>query len=142
MNQLSFTQQIHLAKDIGFIALGSPERMTKRAGALPSIQTMEDVVRRLSEPSDKIVAYLFDVIRVSDHTIDSLANFGFTQEILNAVEAVTMREGESYTMCVIRARKNIVGRRVMLEYLRENIRKCKSTADLLKHSRAVVNLVG
>lgn len=142
MNQLSNTQQIHIAKDIAFIALGSAERPTKRAGALPSIQAMEDVVRRLSEPADKIVAYLFDVIRVSDHTLDSLACLGFTQEILNAVESVTMRDDESYTMCVIRARKNIVGKRVMIEYLRENIKKCKSTSDLLKHSRAVVNLVG
>ena len=61
---------------------------------------------------ERIVAVLHDVVEDTDWTLDQLRREGFSESVLEALEAVTKREGESYENFVRRAAKNPIGRTV------------------------------
>ena len=61
---------------------------------------------------ERIVAVLHDVVEDTDCTFDRLRTEGFAESVLEALDAVTRREGESYEDFVQRAAKNPIGRNV------------------------------
>jgi hypothetical protein len=139
MSTITNEEQIDIARGLMHMALGVRRA---KGGATTLVQQAEDVARASNEPVDKIVAYLLKVIPSSNHTIDSLANCGFSLEVLNAVEAVTRTPDESYVQCMIRARKNIIGKRVMFQYLQHDIHAVKGERLILKYAKALVTLLG
>lgn len=73
------------------------------------------VVRALERemhPDVAIVAALHDVIEDSDWSRVMLRRKGFTDDVLDAVEALTKRPGESYAAAVTRAAANPLARAV------------------------------
>jgi len=60
----------------------------------------------------KIVAALHDIVEDTPVTLEELREFGFTEEIVEAVDAVTRRKGEEYMDFIDRAAKNKLGRLV------------------------------
>ena len=68
----------------------------------------------------QIVAVLHDVVEDTDHTLDDLRAAGFDQQVLDALELVTHRPGQSYSEYVIACKPNPVARQVKLADLRDN----------------------
>ncbi len=69
-----------------------------------------------------ITAILHDVVEDCDEwTIEKLRERGFSEEVLEAVESVTNREGESYDEFIERAGKNPIARRVKIADLEDNM---------------------
>lgn len=85
--------------------IGHPKRVADRCGGV----------------DERIVALLHDVIEDSDVTADYLAGKGFPDRIIEAVLAVTRREGESYDDFIRRAALNPIGRKVKLHDLEDNM---------------------
>ena len=54
----------------------------------------------------EIVAWLHDLIEDTDVTVEDLRELGFTEDIIEAVVAMTHVKGESYVDYVIRVKKN------------------------------------
>ena len=79
------------------------------------------VSERCDDPRAKIVALLHDTIEDTDVTADYLREEGFTEEIVEAVLAVTRREGEEYDDYVRRAAQNELGRMVKRADLEDNM---------------------
>lgn len=79
------------------------------------------VAERCDDPRAKVVALLHDTIEDTDVTADYLREEGFTEEIVEAVLAVTRREGEDYEAFVRRAAQNELGRMVKLADLEDNM---------------------
>ena len=79
------------------------------------------VSERCDDPRAKIVALLHDTIEDTDVTADYLREEGFTEEIVEAVLAVTRREGEEYNDYVRRAAQNELGRMVKRTDLEDNM---------------------
>lgn len=93
------------------------------------------VAERCKDPRAKIVALLHDVLEDTDVTADYLRSEGFPDEIIDAVLAVTKREGEPYEAFVQRAAQNPLGKEVKLADLEDNmdIRRLKEiTPDDVK----------
>lgn len=67
------------------------------------------------------MALLHDTIEDTDVTADYLREEGFTEEIVEAVLAVTRREGEEYNDYVRRAAQNELGRMVKRADLEDNM---------------------
>ena len=90
------------------------------------------VSERCDDPRAKIVALLHDTIEDTDVTADYLREEGFTEEIVEAVLAVTRREGEEYNDYVRRAAQNELGRMVKRTDLEDNmgIRRLPELTDL------------
>ena len=79
------------------------------------------VSERCGDMQAKIVALLHDTIEDSDVTADYLREEGFTEEIVEAVLAVTQREEEDYDDYVRRAAQNELGKIVKLADLEDNM---------------------
>ena len=79
------------------------------------------VSERCDDPRAKIVALLHDTIEDTNVTADYLREEGFTEEIVEAVLAVTRREGEEYNDYVRRAAQNELGRMVKRADLEDNM---------------------
>ncbi|MBR8043135.1 GTP pyrophosphokinase [Burkholderia cenocepacia] len=69
---------------------------------------------------ERIVAVLHDVIEDTEWTLDRLHAEGFSESVLNGLDAVTRRPGENYDDFVRRASRDVIGLNVKLEDLRDN----------------------
>ena len=69
----------------------------------------------------EIVAYLHDTVEDTSWTFDLLFKYGFTQEMLTALDCVTRREGESYDQFIDRILPNPIARAVKIADLRSNM---------------------
>jgi (p)ppGpp synthase/HD superfamily hydrolase len=78
------------------------------------------VMFRVNSASERIVAVLHDVVEDSDWTFEQLREEGFPDEILDALNSVTKRDGEVYKDFVERAGSNAIGRQVKLADLEDN----------------------
>lgn len=79
------------------------------------------VMAKLRTLSEKIVALLHDAVEDSDLTVDDLRGLGFDDEICEAVEAITKKEGEDYGSYVGRVKANAIARSVKLADLEHNM---------------------
>ena len=73
--------------------------------------------------AERIVAVLHDVIEDTDWTSDRLLGEGFSQEVVRALESVTKRPDEDYMTFVRRAGNDVIGKKVKLADLRDNLRE-------------------
>jgi len=87
------------------IANDAHEGQVDKAGA-PYILHPIRVMLRLSNETERIVAVLHDTIEDTDVTIEMLRSLGFSEEILEAVLALTHQERESYEDFVLRVKEN------------------------------------
>ncbi|MEQ1773782.1 MAG: HD domain-containing protein [Burkholderiales bacterium] len=79
------------------------------------------VMLHVTTESERITAVLHDVVEDCEGwSFERLREEGFSAEIIEALQAVTKRGGETYEDFVARASENKIGRRVKLSDLRDN----------------------
>src|SRR2546426_247378 len=78
------------------------------------------VMLRLDTEAAKIVGVLHDVIEDTKYTRADLQKMGYSDEILQALDGVTKRAGESYEAFVLRAKANPISKQVKLADLEDN----------------------
>lgn len=76
---------------------------------------------RFKSEAEMIVAVMHDVVEDSAFTLDELKNFGFSDDILAAIECLTKRNGESYESFVSRVLQNDLARKVKVEDIKDNL---------------------
>lgn len=91
-----------------------------KAGA-PYILHPLRVMFSMADDAERIVAVLHDVVEDSDTTLDDLRAEGFPEEIVLAVDSVTRRKGESYGEFTDRAGRNLIGTKVKIADLEDNM---------------------
>lgn len=69
----------------------------------------------------KTVALLHDVIEDGEYTVEELREYRFPERIVEAVEALTRNEGESYEDFIERCAANPLARYVKIRDLRDNL---------------------
>jgi (p)ppGpp synthase/HD superfamily hydrolase len=79
------------------------------------------VMARMDTEAEQMVALLHDVIEDSDYTLDDLREQGYNEEIVEAVDAISKREGEDYFDFVKRAIAHPLARRVKQGDLEDNM---------------------
>lgn len=79
------------------------------------------VMHRVQTEDEQIVAILHDVVEDTPWTPEKLAAEGFPQHILDALDCVTKREGESYEQFAERSASNPIARRVKLADLEDDM---------------------
>ena len=102
------------------IAAQAHKGQSDKAGA-PYILHPLRMMMRLKTEAEMITAILHDVVEDTDWTIEKLREKGFSEEVLEAVECVTNREGESYEQFIERAGKNPIARQVKIADLEDNM---------------------
>lgn len=107
-----------LEKAIEIAALAHAGQKDK--GGEPYILHPIRVMLRLTNNTDRIAAILHDVVEDTDVTLEMLASEGFSEDILQAVEALTKQQGETRLHAATRAAKNKIAQRVKLADNAEN----------------------
>ncbi|HEV3051146.1 MAG TPA: HD domain-containing protein [Longimicrobium sp.] len=102
------------------IAVEAHRGQKDRAGA-PYILHPLRMMFRVQTDAERMAAVLHDVVEDTDWTLDALRERGFPDEVVDAVDHLTRREGESYDEFVTRAAAHPVARRVKLADLEDNM---------------------
>jgi (p)ppGpp synthase/HD superfamily hydrolase len=102
------------------IAVAAHQGQVDRAGQ-PYILHPLRVMARCQTTPERIVAVLHDVVEDTHWTFDDLRKEGFSEEIIQALECVTKREGEPYEDFVRRSAENRIATRVKLADLEDNM---------------------
>lgn len=101
------------------LAAKAHEGQVDKAGG-PYILHPLRMMLRLSTTDERITAVLHDVVEDCGISLDALRAEGFSETVIQAVDSVTVRPGESYEAFVLRAAANPIGRRVKLVDLEDN----------------------
>jgi (p)ppGpp synthase/HD superfamily hydrolase len=98
-----------------------------KAGAAYILHPLR-LMMRLKTEAEMITAVLHDVVEDTRNnpeenkwTIEKLREKGFSEEVLEAIECVTNRKGESYEKFIERAGKNSIARCVKIADLEDNM---------------------
>lgn len=100
-----------------------------KRGRDPFIDHVLGVVEGVESPRARIVAALHDVVEKSDWDLERLRAEGFPEVVVEAVDALTKREGETYDALVARAATNPLAREVKLADLADNIARARAALE-------------
>ena len=83
-----------------------------------------------------IVGILHDVVEDSDWTLEDLQREGFSEEIVEAIDAISRREGEIYTEFIKRISKNKLATTVKLADLIHNLSRTGKPSLIPRYRKA------
>ncbi|MCU1456661.1 MAG: metal-dependent phosphohydrolase sub domain protein, partial [Actinomycetia bacterium] len=86
----------------------------------PYIDHITRVVARVDHDADKIAAALHDVVEDMPSTLDNLAAAGFAPDVVDAIDAVSRRPGETCEVFLSRVAVNEIATRVKFADLADN----------------------
>jgi (p)ppGpp synthase/HD superfamily hydrolase len=102
------------------IAARAHKGQQDKAGA-PYVLHPLRMMLRMDSGAAMMAAVLHDVVEDTEWTLERLRGEGFPDEVLEAVDCLTHREGESYQEFVERVRTNPLARQVKIADLEDNM---------------------
>lgn len=108
-----------LARAVAIAAVAHQAQVDK-SGAAYILHPLRMMMKARTE-DERIVAMLHDVVEDTEWTFEALRGEGFPDYIIEALDGVTNREGESYEEFVERAAKNPISAAVKLLDLEDNM---------------------
>ncbi len=108
-----------LTKKAMRIAFDVHKEQTDKTG-LPYIYHPIHLAEQMDNETTVCVALLHDVVEDSDVTIDVLRTYGFTDEILAAIQLLTHEESVPYMEYVAKIKTNPIAKQVKLADLAHN----------------------
>jgi (p)ppGpp synthase/HD superfamily hydrolase len=79
------------------------------------------IMHRMHTETEQIVGVLHDIIGYTPITLQSLKDKGYSQEVIDALDHLTRREGERYDDFIKRCRKNPIALKVKIADLEDNM---------------------
>ncbi|HEX8285937.1 MAG TPA: HD domain-containing protein [Pyrinomonadaceae bacterium] len=107
-------------EDAVSIAARAHRGQKDKAGAPYLLHPLRMMLRMETEAA-MMAAVLHDVVEDTEWTLERLREAGFSEEVLEAVDCLTHREGESYQQFVERVRTNRIARQVKIADLEDNM---------------------
>lgn len=100
----------------------------------PYIFHLMHVMNNVENASCKIVAVLHDILEDTDITKDDLINYGFSENIVEAINVLTKPKQQVYMQYIENVKKNSIAKQVKLVDLKHNMDltrlKCITEKDL------------
>ncbi|MNM78198.1 Bifunctional (p)ppGpp synthase/hydrolase relA [compost metagenome] len=87
----------------------------------PYIFHLTHVAEKFKELSLQTVALLHDIVEDTDVSLEGLRIAGYSEEIVEAIDAITKRKGEEYQDYLARVKANRLARKVKLADLEHNM---------------------
>jgi len=114
-------------------ATAAHEGQTRLNGE-PYINHPQRVADRAKQhgPEYAEAAWLHDVVEDTEATLDDLIRAGFSRSVVDAVEALTKRDGEDYGDFVIRCSQNPIAKVVKSCDVKDNLRNVEQYKPKLK----------
>ena len=102
------------------IASSAHENQMDKAGE-PYILHPLRLMMQFQDENERITAVLHDVVEDSDVTIDQLSRQGFNEEIIDALERLTKKNGESYGNFIDRITSCSLARKIKIADIEDNL---------------------
>ena len=102
------------------IALKAHSGQKDKAGAPYILHPLRLMMKMKTEP-EQITAVLHDVVEDSGVSLDDLREAGMPDEVVEAVDRLSRRDGEAYEDFILRLKPNALARRVKLADLEDNM---------------------
>lgn len=102
------------------IAVEAHQGQIDKAGA-PYILHPLRLMHQMTSEKEMTAAVLHDVVEDSDVSLDDLRKAGVSDEVLDAVDSVTKRKGESYEDFILRAGLHPIGIKIKVADLLDNM---------------------
>ncbi|MEW6049148.1 MAG: GTP pyrophosphokinase [Bacillota bacterium] len=102
------------------LAVGAHRGQKDRAGA-PYILHSLRVGLSFRDPLEVMAGVLHDVVEDGGATLEQLRRAGFPADVVEALDALTRRAGETYDDYLVRVKANRLALRVKLADLRDNL---------------------
>lgn len=90
-------------------------------GGSPYIGHPLRVMNGMNTTDEKIVAVLHDAIEDSPLTLEDLTTLGFSSIVIEAIEAITKRDGEEYEVYLNRVMVNPIALKVKIADMTDNM---------------------
>ena len=91
----------------------------------PMILHAERVAGRGENPEERIVGWLHDVVEDTHWTLEDLKNEGFQEEVVEAIDHLSRREGETYREFIERISRHPLATLVKMNDLKDNRERCE-----------------
>ena len=91
-----------------------------------------DITKKLNTCDEVIVGFLYGAVKYSDLNLEKLKKEGFPRNIIKAVDAITRRDSEDYFEFINRAKKNIIGRKVIIVDISLNMNLIRESNPMAK----------
>ena len=128
MSQAAQTYRNLLAKAIRIANAAHVGQSNKTGG--PFIDHVRRVAEAISDDDGKLVAWLHDVVEKSPRwSLDELRSEGFPEDVVEAVDAMSKRDGEDYLDFVRRSVRNPLARPVKRADLMDNLAQMRQIGD-------------
>lgn len=100
-------------------------------GGNPYILHPLAVMEQMSTETEKIVAVLHDVVEDTAVTLEDLRQYGFSEEVVSAIEALTRTKHEPYDLYIERVQRNALAVKVKIADMIHNsdITRIKSPTE-------------
>lgn len=128
------------------LAAKAHEKQLDKAGAPYILHPIRVMLAQKEEEAMK-VALLHDVLEDTAVSLEELEELGYRKEILEAVQALTKKEEETYEEFILRAGKNPLAKKVKIADLKDNmdLKRISSPTErdyqrLEKYKRALESL--
>lgn len=102
------------------VARRAHSTQTDKAGRRPYIEHVLRVIEAVDTEDQKLAAALHDVVEDTELTLEDLRAAGCPPKVLEAVDSLTRREGESYDDFIERVARDPLARVVKLADLADN----------------------
>jgi len=128
------------------VAIRGHYYQTRRDGKTPYMYHVNRVVDNVRARNTKrnfiaeAVAYLHDVVEEYKYTktsLQDLRKLGFSDEVIDAVDALTHREGESYEEAILRAKANPIARQVKIADNLANLSDTPTDKQIIKYAKSL-----
>jgi (p)ppGpp synthase/HD superfamily hydrolase len=102
------------------LAITAHHGQVDKAG-VPYIAHPLRVMNQMDSDTERIVAVLHDAVEDSSLTLGDLGRLGYSAEIIEAIDCLTRREGETYRQYIERLKQNPVAHKVKIADLQDNM---------------------
>lgn len=102
------------------LAARAHQGQTDKAGA-PYIFHPLRLMLRMKDEAARMAAVLHDTVEDTDVTLAALRRLGFPKAVVEAVDRLSRREGETYEAFIARIKRHPLARRVKLADLADNM---------------------
>lgn len=112
----------------------------RRDGLTPYIEHPKAVASFLGESADEkllAVAWLHDVLEDSSFTVDDLLSFGIEKDVVQAVQILTKRKGESYLDYLEKVAQNRLSRIVKIADMKSNLADEPTDRQIEKYNKGL-----
>ena len=138
LNQIMTNEEMLVkAEEVARKAHNGQFRFDKKT---PYIKHVEDVMCRVDNIQEKIVAALHDTIEDSDVTEQSLLDMGFDKKIVDAVVLLTKTEGYDYINYMRSIKLNPLAKAVKIADMRANLADTPTKNQIKRYSDGILYL--